>query len=364
MQRTYPTQHCGCDFCSSRRSVNAKKLAVSQRAAQQRSGCNCQCHSKDGQRGAHESTFDPEYPEPVNQTALNASRGRNGVSGGNQYTIQNRSTRLGGNGTQGSAKGASDTETAEQRHARETAELDALERLLIYEYKARTRATLETERLKAASANATARRPQPFPEGYAIGSRGGDGTADFDDADATWGRSQSAGSMRNAATIHEAYAQAQACPVTPPAQCHASHRLQDTMDDVQRITRDPVNPDNRRSLQRLLQGNGAGGGSGEATPARGNSAGSNSAAANTFGSSLAQIRTSNAHPHGAGVVWVSPSAAGASKSAAGDTNVLVVDGSAAAGSAKRPPPLSPGAAAAVGAAAQQPAAERHVSYAV
>lgn len=363
MQSTYPTQHCGCDFCSSRRSVNAKKLAVSQAIAQKRGGCSCECHSRGGSQGG-ERGFDPDYPAPVNQTALNASRGRNGVSGGNQYTIQNTSTRAGGSGAQVDSS-AYPKETAEQRQVREMAELNALERLLIAEYKARTRATMEADRLLATAA----RRPQPLPEGYTEGSQGNNGNSGGFGEPGTWGRSR--GSVgQNVSTIHEAYAMAQECPVTPPAQCHASHRLQDTMDDVRKVTGDPINSGNRRALQRLLNKNGVGSGGenggsetssmrGDATNKNNNGSGSK-ADKSAFGSSLAQIRTNNMHPRGAGVVWV---AAAPAQSSSKDTSVLMVD-NAASSSAKRPSPLSPNEATANAAAAlPQSASEHHVSYA-
>ncbi|KPI89597.1 hypothetical protein ABL78_1262 [Leptomonas seymouri] len=368
MQSTYPRHHCGCDFCSSRRSVNAKKLAVSQIAAQQCGECTCQCHKKDRQQNGA-SGFNPDFPEPVNQTALNASRGRNGIPGGNQYTIKNRSTRAGESGLQGSGNNASGKETAEQRQAREKAELDALERLLIAEYKARTQATMEAERLKAASTNSAAHRPQPLPEGYTIGDGQANDNAGYDGDSRPWGGSGSYG--QNASTIHEAYAMAQECPVTPPAHCHASHRLQDTMEDVRKVTSDPINPSNRRALQRLLNKNGLGNGEdygSESSPTRGDATGKtgiNGATENAFGSSLAQIRTSNLHPRGAGVVWVSASPL---QSSVKDTDVLVVGNAtdvdaAASGSAKQPSSLL-ASAMATGAAAQQTPKERHVTYAV
>ncbi|KPA84527.1 putative mitochondrial hypothetical protein [Leptomonas pyrrhocoris] len=359
MQSTYPTQHCGCDFCNSRRSVNAKKLAVSQKAAQQRADCTCECHTKGRQQNGG-TGFDPEYPAPVNQTALNASRGRNGVPGGNQYTIKNQSTRAGESGLQGSGNDASAKETAEQRQARETAELDGLERLLIAEYKARTQATLEAERLKASSTNASARRPQPLPEGYASGGVQDNDNAGYNGEPGTWGRSGPVGSGsygQDASTIHEAYAMAQDCPATPPAQCHASHRLQDTMDDVRKVTGDPVNTNNRRALQRLLNKNGLGGGEdgGSGTSStRGDSTGNKGARENAFGSSLAQLRTSTTHPRGAGVVWVPTVPL---KSSVKDTDVLVIEN--AAGEVD---PAASGSA--TGVAAQQSSKERHVTYAV
>lgn len=347
MQSTYPTHNCGCDFCTSRRSVNAKKLAVSQAAFQhsgvmQRNGCDCACHTA-GQAGA--TTFDPAYPEPVNQTALNASRGRNGVPGGNQYTIRNGTTRAGASQNNGNA--ASAPETAEERQAREVAELDALERLLMLEYKARTKAAMEAERLKGNATGGTARRPQPLPEGYMSSSMA-------DKADSgTWGRSGpgvGAGSYGpGVATIHEAYVAAQDCLAEPPAQCHASHLLQDTMDDVRKVTFDPVNAGNRRALQQLLHQHGM-----AETPTGEAGAGTGKAASgtehNAFGSSLAQIRTSYAHPRGAGVVWVPKAQSSSKQVTPNDTNVLSTQG-------KAPAALSPGAAAAI--AAQ----EKHVTYA-
>ncbi|CBZ29420.1 conserved hypothetical protein [Leishmania mexicana MHOM/GT/2001/U1103] len=355
MQSTYPKQNCGCDFCRSRRSVNAKKLAASQAAFQrsgtmQRNGCNCCCHSS-GPGGV--SSFDPEYPVPVNQTALNASRGRNGVPEGNLYTIRNNSTRAAGPGASQTAGGNGlMKETAAQQQAREAAELDALERLLMLEYKARTQATMEAERLKRNATSATIRGPKPVPEGYTSGSiadrmgysaSGAEGHGRTAVGEGTF--------VPGACTIHEAYAMAHDCPAEPPAQCHASHRLQDTLDDVRKVTADPVHTGNRRALQQLLHQHGM-----AEAPMSENGATTGKAASriepNAFGSSLAQIRTSYAHPRGAGLVWVpTASMAAASQSSMKDSDALVVERSAAAGadSSKRPSGLSPGAAAALAA---------------
>ncbi|KAK7199639.1 hypothetical protein NESM_000009000 [Novymonas esmeraldas] len=359
MQSTYPGQNCGCDFCGTRRSVNAKKSAVSKAAAQrstvkQRSGCECDCHD-DGQTGG--SSFDPGYPEPVNQTALNAARGRNGVPGGNQYTIRNGTTRATGRTASHSGAGdhsGSAGETAEQRQAREMAELDALERLLMLEYKARTKAAMEAERLKGNATSATGRRPQPLPEGYTSNSAAD--MSGYPEA-GTWGRSgDGAGAVTDARTIHEAYAMAHGCPAEPPTQCHASHRLQDTLDDVRKVTADPVNTVNRRALQQLLHQHGMAEtpkSDYDATATAGNAV--SGAGQSAFGSTLAQIRTSYAHPRGAGVVWAPRTQSPAkSQTYLAESSAPAADGTAAS---KRPPVLSPGAAAAV--AAQ----EKHVTYA-
>lgn len=75
--------HCQCDFCNTRRAVNEKKWQVSQRAlqlqhAKLRNGYGCTAaSSKDVAHYTREhnpTCFDPNYPEPVNQTALNANR--------------------------------------------------------------------------------------------------------------------------------------------------------------------------------------------------------------------------------------------------------------------------------------------------
>ncbi|KAG5470430.1 hypothetical protein LSCM1_01674 [Leishmania martiniquensis] len=355
MQSTYPKHHCGCDFCCSRRSVNAKKLAVSQAAfqrsgAMQRDGCMCNCHRKES---GDAPSFDPEYPAPVNQTALNASRGRNGVPEGNRYTIRNSSSRATGPGVSQTA-GANDSvkETAEQREAREAAELDALERLLMLEYKTRTRATMEAERLKRSAAGESGRCPRPLPEDYMSSSKAGMAGLPESGNASLRGVVPGEGSFRSGArTIHDAYAMALDCPAEPPAQCHSSHLLQDTMDDVRKVTADPINTGNRRALQKLLHQHGM-----AETPTAESVATTGKANSgtepNAFGSSLAQIRTSYAHPRGAGLVWV-PKVQLAAKPQPStmDSNTLVVEGSATAGadSSKRPPMLSPGAAAAAAA---------------
>ncbi|KAG5496095.1 hypothetical protein JKF63_02393 [Porcisia hertigi] len=358
MQSTYPKQHCGCDFCCSRRSVNAKKLMASQMAlhqsgVMQRNGCNCNCH-KYGPAGV--SSFDPDYPEPVNQTLLNASRGRNGVPGGNQYTIRNSSGLAAGPGASQNVDGnGSVKETAEQRQAREAAELDALERLLMLEYKARAQATMEADRLKRNASSATPRCPQPLPVGYMSSSMGDKTRYPDSGMESRCGASAGEGYFGpGACTIHDAYAIAHSCPAEPPVQCHASHRLQDTMDSVRKVTADPINNANRHALQRLLHENGM------AAAPMGESGTANSKAVsgteqNVFGSTLAEIRSNYAHPRGAGVVWV-PKVQSSMK----DSNVLRVEGgaTAGAGNSKSLPTLSPGAAAAVA------TTENQVTYAV
>lgn len=300
--------HCQCDFCSSRRSVNAKKLSVSQRAAQlqhaaSQNGCCCRCHdavnastfaaSRNGN-----TTFDPEHPAPVNQTALNASRGRTGAPNGKT-------------GSTGAAQGnsaAGKSKEEEEKDAME--ELDRLERLLILEHKARINATLEADRVATLrdgkAATTGLRGPQPLPAGY---STNGNQQPPFNGSGSNYRGGDSLLDGANAETIREAYELAHQCPVTPPVQCRSSHRLQDTMNDVRAVTMDPINPAGRVALQQVLYDNGM-----SATPPASASAnkqqlygsgkGDGTMMEKEFGSSLAKNRTSHAHPQGAGVVWV------------------------------------------------------------
>lgn len=274
---------CQCAYCTQRREANEKKFATSQNALRKsygksQTGCECACHSKRNNASYNKSRnvtdFDPNYPAHANQTALNASRGRTGTKGGTARAAQ--------------------TKDGEDEDAMQ--ELDRLERLLIEEHTARVRATLEAERLSGLRQSGTAGRPREMPEDMKAGSQNqvtfsDSATASRGGADNTFGSSGRQG------TIRDAYEAAHNCPVTPPVQCQASHQLQDTLDGVREITRDPVNTDNRGRLGRLANG--------EATPT---SAQRSPTAAPQqeqfeFGNSLAQNVRSGYHPYGAGVVW-------------------------------------------------------------
>lgn len=301
--------HCQCDFCNSRRNVNAKKWTVGRRAqmlqhAQLRNNCCCKCHDEltacTFAKGRHPTDFDPNSPVPVNQTALNAARGRNGLP------------------PLGNGEGAPKTKDEEAQDALN--DLDRLERLLILEHKARVKDSLDADRLGMLRQTGKELRPEPLPPGYTPGANNnygsgpqegypcGDGTGRVGtnyvgDSDYPNGLCDGA----DPETIREAYILAHRCPVTPPPQCRASHRLQDTLDDVRFVAMDPINPQNRRSLRRILNGqkgsecncfdedgqiqlsSGAAGGAG----------GAGSGEKET----LASLRSKTDHPQGTGVVW-------------------------------------------------------------
>lgn len=306
--------HCECDFCQSRRNVNAKKLSVSQRAlmvqhAQHRNGCCCSCHDAINActfaKGRHPTTFDPSYPVPVNQTALNAARGRNGVPGGNQYTIADS------RGPRG-APNFNPIKTKDEEGQDSMKELDRLERLLILEHKARVAASLEADKLGSLRMKEED-RPQPLPAGYTspFGSNGEMPHANG----STLGRSNykgdsaypgALGDGADLPTVREAFVLAHECPVTPPPQCRASHRLQDTMNDVRFVTMDPINTDNRDTLQRLVYSDGVAS-TLDHLPAASHGNGKEKTSTDgekyEFGNTLAQNRTSLRHPVGTGVVW-------------------------------------------------------------
>lgn len=354
--------------------------------SQQQNGCCCKCHdalnattfskSRGGSTG-----FNPEYPEPVHQTALNESRGRYGVPDGNKYTIANGTTRSARQGM----TGGSGSRTKEEEAADAMAELDRLERLLMLEHKTRVRAAMEADKLSSIGSLGS-HRLKPLPEDYkaSLRQRGLEGSGGNEDG-GTFRGDQSYGT--NACTIHEAYDLAHDCPVPPPMQCHASHRLQDTLDDLRLVTMDPALPSNRSALKKVLFDNGIGNGA----PQSDNTAdGSGPAAADTlggtgrFGNSLAQIRNSNSHPQGAGVVW-GPKLKGIN-AATLDVNTLTLERTSPAATAaapaappapsaaatppppaatvggslsKAPPHLSPGAAAAV---SMQKSSGKKVTY--
>lgn len=343
--------HCQCDFCNSRRNVNAKKWTVGRRCqmlqhAQLRNGCCCKCHDDLTQchfaKGNNPTDFDPNYPVPVNQTALNAARGRNGLA-------------VNGNGDKfGKTK---DEEAQDALN-----DLDRLERLLILEHKARVKDSLEADRLGMLRRTGKDLRPEPLPPGYQAGNGagcyggnmdGGYGGPENGGVNGSQrygsnyvGDSQYPGALGDGVdpeTIREAYVLAHRCPVTPPPQCRASHRLQDTLDDVRLVTMDPINPANRRSLRRLLHSNGIGSGDGFSDEdsqtqlsTGGAAAGGRAGQGKPVKNTLAGLRTTTDHPQGTGVVWYKGLKFG-DVVAPGQTN----------GCCCGNPDLTPGAAAAV-----------------
>lgn len=294
--------HCQCDFCNSRRNVNAKKWTVGRRAqmmhhAQLRNNCCCKCHDDmtacTFAKGNNPTDFDPNYPVPVNQTALNAARGRNGLPA-----------------NAGQAVPKSKDEEAQDA----LNDLDRLERLLILEHKARVKESLDADRLGMLRRTGKELRPEPLPPGYHPGSDnlyGVNAGADYSGAGVDGARngsnyigdSQYPGALTDGVdpeTVREAYILAHRCPVTPPPQCRASHRLQDTLEDVRFVTMDPINPSNRRTLRRML---------GATEPDA--SAGEEDYQAQLSGGviggpqkeTLASLRATTDHPQGTGVVW-------------------------------------------------------------
>lgn len=299
--------HCQCDFCSSRRSVNAKKYSVSERAAQlqhakQRNGCCCACHDAvnattfAASRGGN-TAFDPEYPAPVNQTALNASNGRTGAPNGQSTTS---SAQQNGDGK------TKKTKEEEEKDAMD--ELDRLERLLILEHKARVNATLEADRLGTLrdgnAASSTRGGPLPLPPGYTPNGQTSFGQQPpFSGSGSNYRSGDTMFVGADPETVREAYELAHQCPVTPPPQCRSSHRLQDTLNGVRAVTMDPINPAGRDAIQDVLYTNGM-----VSTPGASASANQqqlyNADNERELGTSLAKNRTSHSHPQGAGVVWV------------------------------------------------------------
>lgn len=293
--------HCQCEFCTSRRNVNAKKWTIGQRAqmlhhAMHRNGCCCKCHddlTKCTFDLEHNPTdFDPNSPVPVNQTALNALRMR-GCGGANGV---------------GKSKDRADEDALQ--------DLDRLERLLILEHKTRVNDALKADRLAFLRTTGKERRPEPLPPGVnpnalrtqyhaplggASGSPAGAGISTNYLGDSAF--PGALGSRVGPETIREAYLLAHRCPVTPPPQCHASHQLQDTLEDVRMVTMDPINPSNRLQLRRLLHKHGKGEEVDEMELQKLLSKNSGKVAQGKPKYTLASLRTSFDHPQGTGVVW-------------------------------------------------------------
>lgn len=330
--------HCQCDFCNSRRSVNAKKYGVSQAALSNRDAQKKKFPNYDNQ-------FDPEYPAPVNQTALNAARGRNGIPEGDQYTIENRDT-IPGNGASkarglnasASGKGAREApkKTKDEEAADALNELDRLERLLILEHKARVQASIDANQMSSIRTG-TENRPQPLPKGYygggSAGAPGGANTRSLNVDPAGYGSTGGSNgplydgtfnaSAANGASIRDAWKMAYECPVTPPPCCHASYQLQQAMNDIQAVTADPVNRSNRAALDDIAAGRTKPSGNTAGAPVSGSGKRATPNAAEQANpaekNSMAKLRTTLPHPQGTGVVWVDtkkqPEVAGNAKAA-------------------------------------------------
>ncbi|RNF19355.1 uncharacterized protein Tco025E_04166 [Trypanosoma conorhini] len=286
--------HCQCDFCDSRRSVDAKKRGVGAaleqfHASQQKSNSHPLNAAAPGKAGAGKGapSFELDDPEHhVNQTELNAKMGRTGLPEGDKYTIATGGTR----GACGSGAGvAVKPKTKEEQEAEAMEDLDRLERLLILEHKARVKATADAERHALLESTGKGPRPQPFE---ALPPP----PAEAEAKDAT----KMGSGVYQAGTIREAYENAHRCSVTPPPHCEASHLLQHTMDDVREVARDPVNKRNPVKLQNILQLQGAQG----ATP-KSLSPGQADAAGSGVGDSTAKRGWGyfGPRPEGAGVVW-------------------------------------------------------------
>ncbi|KEG09178.1 hypothetical protein DQ04_05661000 [Trypanosoma grayi] len=277
--------HCQCDFCNSRRTVNAKKFGVSStvaqlQALQRKNNCCCSCHEVLASRSLGDKaapSFELDDPEHhVNQTALNTKMGRTGIPGGDKYTITS-------GGPAGGSKCGSKMMTREEQEKEAMDDLDRLERLLILEHKARVKATTEAERLNHLRSTGKGLRPQPFD---ACAERTENNGAPLQQLDAA-----------QASTIREAYDRAQRCSVTPPPHCEASHRLQHTIDDVRAVARDPINRNNAAALQQVLYREGVPG----ATPTPSETCDAlNGVTGTTVGK---RVNYSGPRPEGAGVVW-------------------------------------------------------------
>lgn len=267
---------------------------------QLRNGCCCKCHDDlthcTFSQLNNPTDFDPNHPVPVNQTALNAARGRNGLPAGDASATKPKSK---------------DEEADDALK-----DLDRLERLLILEHKERVKESLDADRLGMLRATGKDLRPEPLPPGYVAGRNSLKNMSDLSGAPGAAARNGSNyvgfsddvgfGENMDPETIREAYILAHRCPVTPPPQCRASHRLQDVVDDVRMVALDPCNPHNRRSLRRVLNSNGIGEPLADEDAQRQVSGGVlNGGSRNSQGNkdTLASLRATSDHPQGTGVVW-------------------------------------------------------------
>lgn len=199
--------------------------------------------------------------------------------------------------------------SAEEQSKDALNDLDRLERLLILEHKARVNASLEADRAGILRRTGKDLRPEPFPPGYVAGRQGGTTTPEEEARKGNRGSnfvgdSRYPGALGNGVepeTIREAYELAHRCPVTPPPQCRASHQLQDVLEDIRVVTMDPINPQNRRNLQRLLHAHGRGETPEEIKPE--SIPDPDLIAPNGEKHTMATLRTSTDHPQGTGVVW-------------------------------------------------------------
>ncbi|RNF11400.1 hypothetical protein TraAM80_01017 [Trypanosoma rangeli] len=285
--------HCQCDFCNSRRTVEAKKrgvdTAVTQLHSSQQQKNTYPSHAAaSGKLGAQNGVASFELDDPehhVNQTELNAKMGRTGLPEGNKYTIATGGTR--GARSAGVVVPAK-PKTKEEQEAEAMEDLDRLERLLILEHKARVKATADAERLALLESTGKGPRPQPFE------------APSPSLTEEIQKKVRKGASLYQPGTIREAYENACRCSVTPPPHCEASHLLQHTMDDLRDVARDPINKKNPEKLQNILQIQGAQG----ATP-KSLSPGQADADANGVGDSTAKKWRDYLapRPEGAGVVW-------------------------------------------------------------
>ncbi|ORC92548.1 uncharacterized protein TM35_000033010 [Trypanosoma theileri] len=300
--------HCKCDFCNSRRTVNEKKLGVSSRVAdlqalQRQNNCCCSCHEVLAGRSLKGKTapnFELDHPEHhVNQTELNARMGRTGLPTGDKYTISAGHTVRG----KGDTSPGVGMMTREEREKAAMEDLDRLERLLILEHKSRVKAAADAHNLEMRQSTGKGLRPQPFDvTGEGVGATvGGLQSTGMTTRDAGMHGTPVQGTVVvQPGTIREAYDLAQRCSVTPPPHCEVSHRLQHTINDVRAVARDPVNRKNTGKLRHVLQREGVSG----VTPTVSDKSDEQNGAAAAMGTTTERpANYFGPRPEGAGVVW-------------------------------------------------------------
>ncbi|KAH9589121.1 hypothetical protein LSM04_002514 [Trypanosoma melophagium] len=299
--------HCQCDFCNSRRTVNAKKFGVSSRVAnlqalQRQNNCCCSCHevlAGGSLKGKTTPSFELDHPEHhVNQTALNAKMGRTGLPGGDKYTISTGHT-VGGKGY---SFGGTGTMTREEREKAAMEDLDRLERLLILEHKSRVKAAADAGNLEMRQSTGKGMRPVPFDakDNAAEATAGGANVPEMSTRDAGLNGTPVQGTVVvQPGTIREAYDLAERCSVTPPPQCEVSHRLQHTIDDVRAVASDPINRKNPTTLRRVLQREGVAG----VTPTSSDKSEGQNVVDNGDAAAARPAINFGPRPEGAGVVW-------------------------------------------------------------
>lgn len=272
LMRHQKHHNCQCHFCLTHREADAKDWEKSHRMrmshhAKHRQGMACDIVSPEdaasyGKQYGHCTSFNPDYPEAVNQTERNAHRLQRQQQKPQCCAAAQRDTP---------ARGGGESVTNYQQAYED---LDELEKLLIAEHKARVEAACEADRLTLLRSKGSAvgeqydndaharhchlstqtrRYPHSCttPESCAAAPTEAATTCCGNHCEEN-GPSQLSCVSRQ--TIHDAFERAHRCPVTALPQCQASRELQDTLNDLRMIVMDPLNKSNGEALRQVIEG--------------------------------------------------------------------------------------------------------------